>query len=328
MKRVLSWLLLCVTLLSGFGCTSSPSAPMEQSSPTEYVDSSGFQVTEPEGSPVRISSVRLSAPQYADYSVSSGVEAAYVLTATVEPFDAAGGLDWSLGFVNPLSEWAMGQNVEEFVKIEQRDELEVVVTCVAPFGERIQVVTTSKYDPSISATCMLDYAQRVEYYKVSCGNVIIAQEWIRDALLVTELIHYDLSDDGELGGAVSVAVRKSAIYTVEETFVPSLSMVDYRFENSKGSVECVTYQEYSDGRELVGLSLYFDYKHLAQSWYLCDKVTGEELFLFQLSYNERVERMTNLFGSLRIPLFSMCLTVKGIYSSLERTLDFEVGYFL
>ena len=95
---------------------------------------------------------------------SSDTASTYVLTATVEPNYAANkAVDWSVAFVNASSEWATGKTVTDYVTVtpESDGALKATVKCLKAFGEQIKVTVTSRDNAEASASCLIDYKQKL-----------------------------------------------------------------------------------------------------------------------------------------------------------------------
>lgn len=95
---------------------------------------------------------------------SSDTASTYVLTATVEPNYAANkAVDWSVAFVEAGSEWATGKTVTDYVTVtpESDGALKATVKCLKAFGEQIKVTVTSRDNADASASCLLDYKQKL-----------------------------------------------------------------------------------------------------------------------------------------------------------------------
>ncbi len=95
---------------------------------------------------------------------SSDTASTYVLTATVEPNYAANkAVDWSVAFVNASSEWATGKTVTDYVTVtpESDGALKATVKCLKAFGEQVKVTVTSRDNAEVSASCLVDYEQKL-----------------------------------------------------------------------------------------------------------------------------------------------------------------------
>lgn len=133
----------------------------EQSLPEE---NGGAVINESTGNGITVKSVSIPKSEYSENGVSPLAETAYTLTATVIPAAATDQtLLWSVAFKNPSSSWANGKNVTDCVTVTPESEgaAKAVVQCLKEFGEQIIITVNSFSDPEVSATCTVDYAQRV-----------------------------------------------------------------------------------------------------------------------------------------------------------------------
>lgn len=116
------------------------------------------------GKKMRITSRVLAASEYDDYGVSTLAENAYTLTATVTPSNADDKtVDWSVAWKNADSSWAKGKTVTSYVTVTPTSDgaLTATVSCLAAFSEQIIVSVVPRANTDISATCTLDYRQRI-----------------------------------------------------------------------------------------------------------------------------------------------------------------------
>lgn len=79
------------------------------------------------------------------------------ITATVSPDNSADntGLDWSMAFKNPSSEWAAGKTLSDYMTLtpsgtDVAGSKTVSVKCLKPFGEQIVITATSQDNPAVS----------------------------------------------------------------------------------------------------------------------------------------------------------------------------------
>ena len=134
----------------------------------------GMMIGESEGSGVKLMSAKLAKEDYAAYGVSPMAESAQILTATVEPIEAMDkSVDWSIAFANPTSAWANGKTVTDYVTVTPTEDgaLTATVTNLQAFGEQAVVTVTSRENPEVSATCTVDYAQRLIGASLSFGGI-------------------------------------------------------------------------------------------------------------------------------------------------------------
>ena len=81
-------------------------------------------------------------------------------------------VDWAVSFVNPSSAWATGKTVTDYVTVTPTADgaLTANVECLQAFGEQIKVTVTSRNNAEATATCLVDYAERVAGYTLTLTN--------------------------------------------------------------------------------------------------------------------------------------------------------------
>ena len=146
----------------------------EQTEQTEETaDNGGAIIGESVGSGVKVMSAKIAPENYAANGVSAQAETAYTLTATVLPEKASNkAVDWAVSFVNPSSTWATGKTVTDYVTVTPTADgaLTANVECLQAFGEQIKVTVTSRNNAEATATCLVDYAERVAGYTLTLTN--------------------------------------------------------------------------------------------------------------------------------------------------------------
>ena len=146
----------------------------EQTEQTEETaDNGGAIIGESVGSGVKVMSAKIAPENYAANGVSAQAETAYTLTATVLPEKASNkAVDWTVSFVNPASAWATGKTVTDYVTVTPTADgaLTANVECLQAFGEQIKVTVTSRNNAEATATCLVDYAERVAGYTLTLTN--------------------------------------------------------------------------------------------------------------------------------------------------------------
>lgn len=148
-----------------------PDEQMEQTD--ETADNGGAIIGESVGSGVKVMSAKIAPENYAANGVSAQAETAYTLTATVLPEKASNkAVDWAVSFVNPSSAWATGKTVTDYVTVTPTADgaLTANVECLQAFGEQIKVTVTSRNNAEATATCLVDYAERVAGYTLTLTN--------------------------------------------------------------------------------------------------------------------------------------------------------------
>lgn len=125
-------------------------------------DNGGMLVSEEtEGNGIKLLSSVIDA---VDVPLSEGAESAYDLYATVTPTYAVDAvLDWTIGFVDPESEWAAGKTVTDYVTVTPTSDggLGATVTCYGAFSEQIYVKASVRTNAEIYAVCTVDYLKRI-----------------------------------------------------------------------------------------------------------------------------------------------------------------------
>ena len=146
----------------------------EQTEQTEETaDNGGAIIGESVGNGVKVMSAKIAPENYAANGVSAQAETAYTLTATVLPEKASNkAVDWAVSFVNPSSTWATGKTVTDYVTVTPTADgaLTANVECLQAFGEQIKVTVTSRNNADATATCLVDYAERVSGYTLTLSN--------------------------------------------------------------------------------------------------------------------------------------------------------------
>lgn len=153
---------------------------------------------------------KLSPSEYTENSVSPQAESAYMLNASVYPEDAMNKVDWTVEFTNADSDWAVGKQVTDYVVVKTASDgaLTAILENKAAFGEQITVNATSRENPEVYATCVVEYLQRTTGYSFALhGN-----------------FHYEVSSSKtsasimpdfaiNLNAGMYITVDKSTVYT-------------------------------------------------------------------------------------------------------------------
>ena len=198
--------------------------PDEQTEQTdETADNGGAIIGESVGNGVKLMSAKIPVSEYAANGISPLAETAYTLTATITPSYAVNKtVDWSVAFVNPSSSWANGKTVTDYVTVTPTSDgaLTAIVSCLQAFGEQIIVTVTSRENTDVSASCTVDYAQKITGSSFSFGDVSCT-------IGGNTAVNFEVASgvDGS-GGAANFSYTASDVYTIAETFDISYS-VDY-----------------------------------------------------------------------------------------------------
>ena len=151
--------------------------------------------------------------------------ATLTITATVSPDNSADntGLDWSMAFKNPSSAWATGKTLSEYMTLtpsgtDVAGSKTVSVKCLKPFGEQVVITATSQDNPEVTASCTADFAQRIESATLKFGDLNVN-------LGGDTNVKWELNPNGTgVGGATSVTMEKSDVYTLAEDFTYTVTL--------------------------------------------------------------------------------------------------------
>lgn len=184
----------------------------------------GMQIGEAEGSGISLMSAEIAAADYEEYGVSAQAENAFTLTATLTPADSYDKtVDWSVRWQNSNSSWAKGKTVTDYVTVTPTSDgaLTASVACLQDFGEKIEVVCTSRANENASATCVCDYAKRVESFSIVCddssGSANASMTFDRFTTSYT-------CKEGDFETHVSDIYLIYTDYTVDDNFTTSVSL--------------------------------------------------------------------------------------------------------
>ena len=151
------------------------------------------------------------------------------LTATVRPDNTAEntGVDWDIKWKNSSSSWANGKSVTSYVTLTPSgDSYEqskiVTLNNLQPFGEQIVVTATARDNPEVTASCNVDYVQKITGFSLSFGTVSCNFGGTTNVVV-------ELNANGTpVGGAAKLDKTVSTVYSLADTFniTYSLTPVD------------------------------------------------------------------------------------------------------
>lgn len=141
------------------------------------------------------------------------------LTATVKPDNTAEntGVDWSARWKNPSSAWAAGKNVTDYVTVtpsgDSYSQSKVVtLNNLQAFGEQIIVTATARDNPEVTASCNVDYVQKITGFSLSFGTVSCNFGGTTNVVV-------ELNANGTpVGGAAKLDKTVSTVYSLADTF--------------------------------------------------------------------------------------------------------------
>lgn len=282
----------------------------------------GMMIGESEGSGVTLMSAKIAKEDYAAYGVSPMAESAQLLTATVEPVDAMDkSVDWSIAFVNPTSAWASGKTVTDYVTVTPTEDgaLTATVTNLQAFGEQAVVTVTSRENPEVSATCTVDYAQRLTGASLSFGDIDTVYQ---GETPVTWEVATNVQGNG---GKAEFEYTTNDVYTVADEYT-----VEYHVDNTYAQPSGSEFTGFTVSDALAtdienGENIYFDCS------FFYDYVTAD--IGVTISKNGWQSGFTNIFMS---PIASqsdpgnyftidLTVTVDGTYSDYIYYTSITVG---
>lgn len=189
-----------------------------------YDSDGGMLVGEAEGNGIKLMSAKIAAADYAEYGVSAQAENAFVLTATITPDDSYDKtVDWTVRWQNASSSWAKGKTVTDYVTVTPTSDgaLSASVACLQDFGEKIEVVCTSRANENASATCVCDYAKRVESFSITCED----GEGSANASMVFDRFTTSYTcKEGDFETYVADISMIYSDYTVDDNFTANVSL--------------------------------------------------------------------------------------------------------
>lgn len=91
--------------------------------------------------------------------------ATYTLTVNVSSLQGNNAVDWEATFINPTTQYATGNSVENYIQIERQENNTHTVRlhCLQPFKEQIVVKASIRNNRDKYVTCVCDYEQRYMY---------------------------------------------------------------------------------------------------------------------------------------------------------------------
>ncbi len=146
-----------------------------------------------------------------------------MLTATVLPETANQAVIWDVLFVNPASAWAKNKTVTDYVTVTPAGEngTSATVTCLAPFGEQIQIECASQDNLDVKAICTVDLLQAVENVSLTFGSDFDINLGGRTNVV------WEINEDGiGRGGEANVVIDTSDVYTVAVNYSWDIDLIE------------------------------------------------------------------------------------------------------
>ena len=312
-------------------------------------DGGGAIIGESTGNSVSLMSAKIATADYAEYGISELAESAYTLTAEIIPSTAVNqAVDWSCAWKNAGSAWATGKTVTDYVTVTPTADgaLTANVECLQAFGESITIKVTSRDNTSASASCTIEYAQRIGEASLSIGGFEYALSADVESVDV-EIEQIDLNKNNAANETVTAvtAVGADIPYTIEDEWTYSVKLFapvnPYAYHSHGSSSELGVGRFLSEGTELFGNAVSFDYDFIEN---YCHSITE---YLRGSSSKKYISDMNEytLLGSLNsMVAFDgddfpgidgdrefLCLVkvaVTGEYSTREWTVNIDVAEFI
>ena len=245
------------------------------------------------------------------------------ITATVSPDNSADntGLDWSMAFKNPASEWATGKTLSDYMTLTPSGEdaagsKTVSVKCLKPFGEQVVITATSQDNPEVTASCTADFAQRVESVTLKFGDLNVN-------LGGDTNVKWELNPNGAgVGGATNVTMEKSDVYTLAEEFTYTVKAESSYTEDNQFTLNGEGVSVTAPG-DITESGLTFNYALFETTQMMIfDRI--EDFVFDKATVSELIPYFSNITNG---HVLNIRLTVTGVHSVTEYTSKIMVvGY--
>lgn len=185
--KIVAWLLVFAVLLGTMAggimliMRAKSLAAETENVRKNAVAASSDDVTDGEGNKL-VSGVTYALPRALAYSATSAesesASEGITVKASVLPENAANkNVDFSVAFQNAESEWATGKSAADYISVTTTQTPgKATLKCLAPFGEQIVLTATSVANREFTATCTIDFWQRVEYVKFGDMRIDFGQD--------------------------------------------------------------------------------------------------------------------------------------------------------
>lgn len=320
-KKILASILATTVLVTcaftAVACSEKDKMEQAGTSLTQTMTGGGMQIGESEGSGIQLMSTTLLSSEFEYYGVSPLAETAYTITATITPADADNqGIDWSISWANPTSDWARGKSVPSYVSLTAPGGGKTAnVACLQPFGEKIILTAQSKDNPEVSAECTFDYAQKVTGVELFFGNVPIN-------LGGDTFVKYEVSSaTNGPGGEIYANIQTNDVYTISETFTSFVDMTylgtgseSVYFSLKTGHPTGMDFMNRDTITNWYGEEVYFDYNHDICNWFVMTR--AGDVHFNTLTTAEIIEEFE---GMTEATMYAITFNITGEYSSYSYT---------
>ncbi len=354
---LIAFLLVGVLLLGIILGWFEKKEPAKETQPST-VQAGGMVVGEEKGNGIALMSAAVPLADYEANGISPQAESAVTVTATVQPDNTAEntGVNWDLKWKNASSSWATGKTVTDYVTVTPSgdgyaESKTVTLSNLQPFGEQIIVTATARDNPEVTASCNVDYAQKLTDLSLKFGDVTCNLGGRTGVVL-------ELNQNGTPnGGKANLTQSKDSVYTIADTFT-----VTYKLENPQsfltsspasmpgsypnslqfGTIRTENYEcDYSvfNSYSVSEKGLYFGIKYFVDNLALHSIQSGRGNILqydiytdtsvsdIITRYNKKGTTDDSYCYDANIDLFDLTVTVKGNYSTLTKKTTFYMsGY--
>ena len=313
LASILAGATLCMCAFTAVACSEKDKMEQAGTCLTQTMTGGGMQIGEGKGSGIQLLSTTLLSNEFEDYGISPLAETAYTITATVTPADITNqGIDWSISWANPTSDWARGKSVPSYVSLTAPGGGKTAnVACLQPFGEKIILRAQSKDNPDVSAECTFDYAQKVTAVDLYFGNVPIN-------LGGDTFVKYELSASATgPGGEIYADIQTNDVYTIEEDFSSFVDMTylgtgseSVYFSLKTGHPTGMDFMNRDTITNWYGEEVYFDYNHDIVNWFIMTR--AGDVHFNTLTTAEIIEEFE---GMTEATMYAITFNITGVHSS-------------
>ena len=309
----------------------------------ETSETGGMIIGESEGGGIKVTSVKIAKADYEGNGISPLSESAYTLTATVEPnYTGEKEYDWSVSFQNSASEWANGKTVTDYVTVTPTADgaNTAKVECKGEFGEKIIVTCTSREYSGLSATCTVDYAQKITGMTVTLEGSVNENEILDPG----EEFKHPFTYYGETPSLNKYTVKAEAtyseVYTLEETATCKVSLLTSKgddddreyFQTSGGSSTGFSGTGIDAVENAVGAELTFD-NHMFEKYnafyFTVSMPSGQQQTDKDMYADMTVEELAEryLLNDHEKVLWRVSASVEGNYGTYTREDSYIIYYW-
>ena len=282
------------------------------------LDIGGLKVNQSVDNGMSLMSVKLMSREYETYGVTNSAESAFILNATISPDTAANqGVSWDSFWLGQNSTFSQDKAVSDYVTITpQANGTSLLIECIAPFADGIVIQATSQDNPSCTAFCELDYAQKVLGATLNIGNIPVVLDGITE-------VQYEVSPYATgMGGVITASIETSDVYTIAQDFTQTVTFTQdtdteawFRVKDSYPTGIQLLYRDgFSATSNWIGETYYFDYTNDICNWLIFQR-TGDINF-----GNLTTAEVIDYFSNITAPTLAiMTFTIEGEYDSYSYT---------